>query len=204
MRNRAVALSVLRPAPSYGLAGHVFARHGFARHGILVALLSIVGVSLAACQITDGIISVADKMSEPFLSLLTGEDLGDVSTDPLYAYPDEPELPPPLAPIDTGFGRPLVVLRAGASPQNYRQPLDMAIGRALAVRPDMYFDVVAVAPTLPDGETAGPSRSELAVEDAATIMQTLMRHGVAPANIAMNVIADPAATGDGEVHIYVR
>jgi len=157
---------------------------------------------MTACAVTDGAISIADRMSEPFMSLLTGEDLGDVSTDPQYSRRPAPINNSRFEPFDAGLGRPLAVVRYDSPLETYNQPLALAVGRALDVQPDTNFDVVSVS--RPDRGLTEAADFDRAIANARIIMADLVRNGVDPAKINMNVVSDPAVTSDGEVHIYVR
>ena len=159
-------------------------------------------VALAGCVVTDAVGGVVDRMSEPFLSLLTGEELADVSTDPQYARDPVPEIEI-FEPFVTGYGDPLAVVRFDSPPATYVQILGMAIDRALDARPEARFEVLAVSPLGRPGR-GGMDRSARALNNAAAIMQALVDHGVSPDAIDMNAIANEAVESNGEVHIYIR
>ncbi len=146
--------------------------------------------------------AVVDRMAEPFMSLLTGEELADISTDPQYAGTLEEE-EPSVAQYVTGYGEPLAVIRYEAPPESYDQALGMAVGRTLAVRPSALFEIVALTPPAPPG-ISSVEHTDIAVARATAVMESLMRHGVASANIDMNAVTNAAIIEPGEIHIYVQ
>lgn len=160
--------------------------------------VSATGASLA---ILLGGCAVVDRMAEPFMSLLTGEELAVVSTDPLYTAPVEEETI--AEQFVTDYGEPLAIIRYDAPPQSYDQALGMAISRTLAVRPFASFEIVALAPPAPPGMSS-LEHTDTAVENATAVMENLVRHGVAPANIDMTTITNTAIAEPGEIHIYVQ
>jgi hypothetical protein len=161
---------------------------------VALSAVALSAVALSAC-------AIADRATEPFMSLLTGEELADVAPRaPVIATDAEPAIPEKFA---TGYGEPLAVIRYNSAPDSYDQALGVAVSRTLAVRPGAAFDVVSVAPPAAPG-VAAFDHSDQAVANAAAVMEGLMRHGVAPGNIDMSAVTDTAAPTPGEVHIYVR
>ena len=161
----------------------------------LVVSVALLALTLSAC-------SAFDKVSEPFLSILTGEELDDVSGASLVAPDIGPEAPRDTMSFETGFGRPLIVIRYGVPPSEYEQPFNLAIGRVLETRAVATFDVVAVSPPPALGQDIA-AHADIAVGNATSVMESLVAHGVDPAAIEMNAITNDVVNA-GEVHIYVR
>ena len=170
--------------------------------GLAAGTLIAGAMTLTGCAVADGVTSVADRMSEPFMSLLTGEELGDVSTDPQYSRRPEPDTSTEFRPFETGLGQPLAVIRFDSPLATYNQPLALAVGQALETDPGMKFDIVSVS--RPNPALSSMANADRALANAATVRDDLIRHGVAADNIQLSVMSDPAVMSDGEVHIYVR
>jgi hypothetical protein len=91
--------------------------------------------------------------------------------------------------------RPLVVIRFDRPDVEYQQALYSAVNRALEVRPQAVFDLVAVAP--PRGSTTQAQRN------AENVLRSLANMGLPANRISMSAMSSPAAKTN-EVHLYVR
>lgn len=102
---------------------------------------------------------------------------------------------PASDPTDPAARRPLVVIRFDRPDVDYQQALYNAVNRALQVRPQAVFDLVAVAP--PKGSTTQAQRN------AENVLRSLSNMGLPANRITMSAMSSPAAQTN-EVHLYVR
>jgi hypothetical protein len=115
--------------------------------------------------------------------------------------------PPPLAPAmapGTGIasGRPLVVIRFDRPNVDYQQPLYQAVSQALARRPNVAFDLVAVAST-GSGTAQTAINSNMARRNADQVLRSLIGMGLPPERVSVTSATSGAARVN-EVHLYVR
>ncbi len=127
-------------------------------------------------------------------------------------YPDRALAPPDRAPAlraataadaqyqrgDFGLGAPFVVIRFGALPVDFEEPLADAVAKALAQRPNAKFHLLAV--------TAGRGTSaphEPSLRHAEAVLRSLAAMGVPPDEVFVAAVASPANLID-EVRLYLR
>lgn len=91
--------------------------------------------------------------------------------------------------------RPLVVIRFDRPDVEYQQALYTAVNRALEVRPQAVFDLVAVAPAR--GNTSQAQRN------AENVLRSLSNMGLPASRVSMSAMSSPSAKNN-EVHLYVR
>lgn len=91
--------------------------------------------------------------------------------------------------------RPLVVIRFDRPDVEYQQALYTAVNRALEVRPQATFDLVAVAPAR--GNTTQAQRN------AENVLRSLSNMGLPANRVSMSAMSSPSAQNN-EVHLYVR
>jgi hypothetical protein len=110
----------------------------------------------------------------------------------------------PAAPPGAGLaaGRPFVVIRFNQSGVNYEPALREAMARALARRPNLGLDLVAVTPQAGSAEALAEA-AEAAEAQADRVRRSLAEMGVPFDRIALMAQTDPSATGN-EVRLYVR
>ena len=98
--------------------------------------------------------------------------------------------------------RPLVVIRFDRPDVEYEQALYRAVSAALQRKPDVDFDVVAIAPT-----TGNASQAALAVTEskrnADAVMRSLANMGLPASRITLSSTTS-ATAATSEVHLYVR
>lgn len=97
---------------------------------------------------------------------------------------------------------PLVVIRFGQGPVDYRQQVYHAISQALNRRPDARFDVVGVSPRAGDAAQVALA-ANAARTNAEEVARTLVTMGL-PSSRVSATTADSAAVAGPEVQIYVR
>jgi len=134
-------------------------------------------------------------LSAAVLAGLAGCKLVDQTTFAPRAYGPGPAQ---VAQITANSARiPLVTIRLPARAADYRAPLAGAVRAAEARKPDVAFDVVAVAP----GATAADLRPATAA--AAEVMRAIGAMGVPDARLALGAQSVPGSPGP-EVRVYVR
>lgn len=103
--------------------------------------------------------------------------------------------PASSGPTGPSARRPLVVIRFDRPDVEYQQALYTAVNRALEVRPQATFDLVAVAPAR--GNTAQAQRN------AENVLRSLSNMGLPANRVSMSAMSSPSAKNN-EVHLYVR
>jgi hypothetical protein len=110
------------------------------------------------------------------------------------------DVPPPGAGLATG--RPYVVIRFTESSVDYEKALAEAVKRAVARKPNLAFDLVAVTPRAGTAdELAG--LTEKAHAEAAAVMKSLSALGIGPERVSiMTWTGQP--TDVNEIRLYIR
>lgn len=99
-------------------------------------------------------------------------------------------------------GRPYVVIRFPESNVDYEKPLSEAVKRALARKPDLAFDLVAVTPRAGTAEELA-DLTEQAHAEAAAVMKSLSNLGIGPERVSiMTWTGQP--TDVNEIRLYIR
>lgn len=98
-------------------------------------------------------------------------------------------------PTSPSARRPLVVIRFDRPDVEYQQALYTAVNRALEVRPQAVFDLVAVTPAR--GNTTQAQRN------AENVLRSLNNMGLPASRVSMSAMSSPSAKNN-EVHLYVR
>ena len=141
--------------------------------------------------------------------ILAGCTLLDQTT-----FAPSPEVRPaaPVVPPKIETRTPLIVIAASATPKEYAKSLREAVRAAEALKRDIDYDVVGVAPIgATAAATAGPAGSPVAApaalqeaaSHAAEVMRAIMGQGIPAARIHLAVRSDPAVKA-GEIRVYVR
>lgn len=134
------------------------------------------------------------------VAIRNGEYVGVSLANRAYGVP----LPPPpqgAAPL-VGQVRPLVVIRFDGPNVDYEPALFSAVSKALELRPNAGFDLVAVAP----GRGASGQvnlAAEQARRNAERVLRSLTDLGLPADRVSLSSVTNPPATV-GEVHVYVR
>jgi hypothetical protein len=159
------------------------------------AYLGVMAVTilLAGC-------SFLGDTADPVWSALSQEDaVKSGSTTPPGAPRSSPSAPERVNTIDR---QPLVTIRFYGSNVPYEKALDNAVRLALERRPDVMFDLVAVAPQQDDpSQTA--LHSESAKRNAEKVYRSLTSAGLAPERVSLSATTSANVQTD-EVQIYVR
>lgn len=101
-----------------------------------------------------------------------------------------------------GSGRPFVVIRFDRSDVEYEQQLYEAVSTALARRPNVAFDLVAVASAVGTPDELALN-SDIARTNANKVMRSLLDMGLPADRISLSQVTDPNIQAS-EVHLYVR
>lgn len=100
---------------------------------------------------------------------------------------------------ENGFSsRPLFVVKFNKENVDYKDGLNRAISGGLKAKPDMLFDVVAVAPSSASMTDRSQSR-----ENATRVFEDVVKAGVNPSNISLSAKSSIEAKSS-EVHIYIK
>lgn len=94
--------------------------------------------------------------------------------------------------------RPLVIIRFDRPDVKYEQALYTAVSQALARKPSVDFDLVAVAPRKNSASVMSQSR-----ENADAVMRSLTNMGLPPSRITLSATTS-STVETNEVHLYVR
>ncbi len=98
--------------------------------------------------------------------------------------------------------KPLVVIRFDQPDVEYEPALYKAVNAALERKPDVDFDVVAVAPATGDAAQAARAASE-SKQHADAVMRSLANMGLPASRITLSAITS-ATAATSEVHLYIR
>jgi hypothetical protein len=99
-------------------------------------------------------------------------------------------------------GRPYVVIRFPESNVDYEKPLSEAVKRAVARKPDVAFDLVAVTPRAGTAEELA-DLTEQAHAEAAAVMKSLSALGIGPERVSMMTWTGQP-TDVNEIRLYIR
>jgi hypothetical protein len=110
-----------------------------------------------------------------------------------------PALPPGSG---VASGRPYVTIRFNRSNVGYEPALAAAVRRAVARRPNVAFDLVAVTPQAATAEEA-ESRAALAQSQAAAVMHSLAALGIGPDRVSLQPWDGPPSDIH-EIRLYIR
>ena len=128
-----------------------------------------------------------------------GQALGPSLASSVYASAPAPAMAPGAG---RATGRPLVTIRFDRPNPDYQQALYQAVSQAIARRPNVAFDLVAVAPSKGDS-TEVALNSTQSQRDADDVRRSLISMGLAANRISMSSATSPTAQVN-EVHLYVR
>lgn len=95
-------------------------------------------------------------------------------------------------------GKPLFVAKFNRQDVKYQDGLKQAVNRALAAKPGVFFEVVAVTPANGSALSGSTARN-----NASNVFQEMVDLGVSPDKIALSARTSEEATVS-EVHVYVR
>ncbi len=98
--------------------------------------------------------------------------------------------------------KPLVVIRFSRPDVEFEEALYEAVNAALKRKPDVDFDVVAVAPATGDAAGATHAASE-SKQHADAVMRSLANMGLPPGRITLSAVTS-ATAATSEVHLYIR
>jgi len=109
-------------------------------------------------------------------------------------------VPPPGSGLATG--RPYVVIRFTESSVDYEKALAEAVKRAVARKPNLAFDLVAVTPRAGTADELA-DLTEKAHAEAAAVMKSLSALGIGPERVSiMTWTGQP--TDVNEIRLYIR
>ncbi len=110
------------------------------------------------------------------------------------------DVPPPGSGLATG--RPYVVIRFTESSMDYEKALAEAVKRAVARKPNLAFDLVAVTPRAGTADELA-DLTEKAHAEAAAVMKSLSALGIGPERVSiMTWTGQP--TDVNEIRLYIR
>jgi hypothetical protein len=99
-------------------------------------------------------------------------------------------------------GRPYVVIRFAESSVDYEKALSEAVKRAVARKPNLAFDLVAVTPRAGTAEDL-VDLTEKAHAEAAAVMKSLSALGIGPERVSMMTWTGQP-TDVNEIRLYIR
>ena len=118
--------------------------------------------------------------------------------------PEQPQSTGGVAAPGSGLatGRPYVVIRFTESNVDYEKALSEAVKRAVARKPNLAFDLVAVTPRAGTAEELA-DLTEQAHAEAAAVMKSLSNLGIGPERVSiMTWTGQP--TDVNEIRLYIR
>lgn len=110
----------------------------------------------------------------------------------------------PASPPGSGLaaGRPYVIIRFARTNIDYEAALTVAVEKAVARRPNVAFDLVAVAPAAASAAEEA-SRAAVAEAQTAQVLEVLARLGFGPDRVSVQPwTGEPA--GIHEIRLYIR
>ena len=99
-------------------------------------------------------------------------------------------------------GRPYVVIRFAESNTDYEKALSEAVKRAIARKPNLAFDLVAVTPRAGTAEELAELTNQAHAE-AAAVMKSLSALGIGPERVSMMTWTGQP-TDVNEIRLYIR
>jgi hypothetical protein len=138
------------------------------------------------------------------LSVRNGELYGQsLAANSVTRVPGTPRRPPSAAALaKINDRRPLVTIRFYRPKVRYEKPLYIAVRRALERRPNVVFDLVAVAPQ-PDDPAQITLHSEASKRNAENVFRSLTSMGLAAERVSLSATTNSIVQSD-EVRLYVR
>jgi hypothetical protein len=109
-------------------------------------------------------------------------------------------VPPPGSGLATG--RPYVVIRFAESNTDYEKALSEAVKRALARKPNLAFDLVAVTPRAGTADELAELTDQARAE-ASAVMKSLSALGIGPERVSMMTWTGQP-TDVNEIRLYIR
>ena len=134
------------------------------------------------------------------VAIKNGDYLGGSLTNRAYGTPSQ-GVPGQGAGL-VGRAQPLVVIRFEQNNVDYESALYTAVNRALELRPQAAFDVVAVAPGSGPATTVNLANNETQ-RNAESVVRSLRNMGLPQDRITLSRTTNPSSTIQ-EVHLYVR
>jgi hypothetical protein len=164
---------------------------GRAHPGVVAMALLLAGCSFS-------------NTADPIWSTLSGEDATkNGSSLPSTTAASEPRVLPIAAdPANAGDRRPLVIIRFYRPNVAYEEALYIAVSRALARRPDVVFDLVAVAPQ-PDDPAHMALHSDASKRNADNVFHSITSMGIPAERVSLSATTNAGVQSD-EIRLYVR
>lgn len=132
----------------------------------------------------------------PMTNSLSATPVTPVSSSSLLVEDSSPKV---TMAGEGGFSsRPLFVVKFNKANVDYKDGLNRAVAGALKAKPDMLFDVVAVAS--PTSSMVDRTKSR---EYATKVFEDVVKAGVNPANVSLSAKSSIDAQSS-EVHIYIK
>lgn len=133
---------------------------------------------------------------------LAGCDLVDqrtfnprASRPPKVIIPPAPPGPPPVP--------PLIEVVGGTPAREWEKPLRAVVKQALERKPNILFQVRALAPPGPDAETDRQTLAHLVGTDGQAVAGAIMSAGAAPEQVEMSAMPD-SGVGSPRIRVYVK
>lgn len=117
------------------------------------------------------------------------------SRPPKVYIPPPPPGPPPIP--------PLIEVLAGTPPVQWTKPLQAVVRQALLRKPNILFQVRALAPPGPDADTDRQNLSRLVGIDGQAVASAIIAAGAAPEQVEMTAMPDSTVAGP-RIRVYVR
>jgi hypothetical protein len=138
------------------------------------------------------------------LAVRNGELYGQsLASNAITTAPGAGRRPPSAAALaKINDHRPLVIIRFYRPKVRYEKPLYIAVRRALERRPNVVFDLVAVAPQ-PSDPAQITIHSEASKRNAENVFRSLTSMGLAAERVSLSATTNATAQSD-EVRLYVR
>jgi hypothetical protein len=149
-----------------------------------------------------GLLGACEFMDQTVVPLLSGEQMASTDQTAVPVGTAEASADAVGGVALVGQWPPLVLIRFDPSQADYERPLRSAVDGALARRPDVVFDLVAVEPAIA-GAGQGALSGEALRRDLAEVFQALVRAGVPAERIFLSATTQPTIQVR-EVHVYAR
>ncbi|NHN86120.1 hypothetical protein GOB93_15935 [Acetobacter musti] len=136
------------------------------------------------------------------VALLGGCDLLDQRTfNPRASRPPKVYIPPP--PPGPPPVPPLIEVIAGTPPAEWTKPLQSVVRQALVRKPNILFQVRALAPPGADADAIQKILARLVAVDGQEVAGAIIAAGAAPEQVEMTAMPDSGVAGP-RIRVYVK
>lgn len=105
-------------------------------------------------------------------------------------------------PVQAQENKPVMVIRFNQDVVGYERPLEKVVRQAMAIKPDVFFEVVAIIPD--SGQSRENKKKQKQSEQLASqVVESMQIAGLPRENIRVTYQSDANASSN-EMHVFVR